>query len=89
MAPESLRAVALADQYVEMNRMPREAIDVKEAFSAPPALIKGYLRLSGYIGHGAVIDPHCNTIDVGIVVKTALVTDKYAQRYSTPTKSDE
>jgi putative hemolysin len=85
MAPTSLCALALPDQYVEMNRMPKEAIDVKEAFSALPALIKGYLRLGGYIGQGAVIDRQCNTTDVGIVVKTELVTEKYAQRYSTPT----
>lgn len=84
LAPAGMRVLALPDQYVEMNRVPRESIDVKEAFAALPALIKGYLRLSGYVGHGAVIDPHCNTIDVGIVVRTDLVTDKYAQRYSPP-----
>jgi putative hemolysin len=82
LAPAPLRSVALPDQFVEMNLMPREAIDVKEAFAALPALIKGYLRLSGYIRH-------CNTLDLGIVVKTEIVTEKYAQRYSTPTKSDE
>jgi L-ornithine Nalpha-acyltransferase len=84
LAPAYMRAVALPDQYVEMDLMPREAINVKEAFASLPALIKGYLRLSGFVGHGAVIDPHCNTLDVGIVVKTDMVTDKYAQRYSTP-----
>lgn len=90
LAPAELRATALPDQYIEMNRMPKEAIDAKEAFAALPALIKGYLRLSGYIGHGAVIDPHCNTVDVGIVVKTDRVTDKYAQRYSSNgAKSEE
>lgn len=84
LAPEAIRAVALPDQYVEMNLIPKEDVDVQKAFSALPALIKGYLRINGYIGMGAVIDPHFNTIDVGIVVKTDLVTDKYAQRY-TPT----
>lgn len=90
LAPADLRSVALPDQYVEMNLLPREKIDVKEAVAGLPALIKGYLRLNGYIGHGAVIDPHCNTLDVGIIVKTDLVTDRYAQRYSTPNgKSEE
>lgn len=90
LAPEGLRMVALPQEYVEMNRLPKETIDEKEAFAALPALIKGYLRVGGYIGQGAVIDHHCNTIDVGVVVKTELVTAKYAQRYSTPTfKSDE
>jgi len=84
LAPTELRAEALPDQYVEMDRMPLETIDKKESFANLPALIKGYLRLGGFIGHGAVIDRHCNLIDVGIVVKTALITDKYAQRYNTP-----
>jgi L-ornithine Nalpha-acyltransferase len=81
LAPENLRSVALPERYVEMNLMPKEEINVKAAFSSLPALIKGYLRLSGYIGKGAVIDKEYNTVDVGIVVKTDLVTEKYAQRY--------
>ncbi len=91
MAPVAMRAEALADQYVEMNLMAKDSIEPKEAFAALPTLIKGYLRVGGYIGHGAVIDRHCNTIDVGVVVKTELVAEKYALRYSTPTtaKDDE
>jgi putative hemolysin len=81
LAPENLRSKALPERYVEMNLMPKEKINVKAAFSSLPALIKGYLRLSGYIGSGAVIDKEYNTVDVGIVVKTDLVTEKYAQRY--------
>jgi L-ornithine Nalpha-acyltransferase len=89
LAPEHLRSEALAERYVEMNRMPKEAVNPKEAFVSLPALIKGYLRLSGYIGKGAVIDEEYNTVDVGIVVKTDLVTEKYAQRYSTNKNSSE
>lgn len=81
LAPENLRPRALAERYVEMNLMPKEEVNVKETFTGLPALIKGYLRLSGYIGLGAVIDPVYNTTDVSIVVKTDLVTDKYAARY--------
>jgi len=81
LAPEELRPFALPKLYVEMNLMPKEEVLVKESFANLPALIKGYLRLSGYIGLGAVIDPQYNTTDVSIVVKTDLVTDKYAARY--------
>jgi len=81
LAPPELCPRALSDRYVEMNLMRREEVDVKAAFSALPPLIKGYLRLSGYIGAGAVIDYDYNTTDVSIVVKTDLVTDKYASRY--------
>ena len=88
LAPEGIRPTALPDRYVEMNLMPKEAVDAKEAFSGLPALIKGYLRLSGYVGLGAVIDPEYNTTDVSIVVKTDLVTEKYAQRYGTENARD-
>lgn len=81
LAPSELRPVALKERYVEMNRLPKEKVDAKEAFVLLPALIKGYLRLNGYIGSGAVIDPEYNTTDVSIVVKTDLVTEKYFQRY--------
>lgn len=81
LAPEELRTVALNHRYIEMNCMPKEQVDVKRAFVSLPALIKGYLRLNGYIGLGAVIDMECNTTDVSIIVKTALVDDKYAHRY--------
>jgi putative hemolysin len=82
LAPPELRARALPDRYVEMNLMPKDQIDVKKAFSMLPALIKGYLRLNGYVGAGAVVDPEYNTTDVNIVVNTDLITEKYAQRYS-------
>jgi putative hemolysin len=80
-APRELCPVALQERYVEMNLMPKEQVDEKSAFVSLPALIKGYLRLGGYIGRGAVIDQEYNTTDVSIVVKTDRVSDKYAQRY--------
>lgn len=83
LAPAELQPRALPERYVEMNWMPKEQVNVKEAFSSLPALIKGYLRLNGYVGLGAVVDPEYNTTDVSIVVKTDLVTEKYAQRYAT------
>jgi putative hemolysin len=46
-----------------------------------PPLLKGYLRLGGFVGDGAVIDHQFNTTDVCIIVKTDLVTDKYYQHY--------
>ncbi len=83
LAPENLCPAALPSRFINMNLMEKEAVDTKQAFTMLPALIKGYLRLSGYIGLGAVIDPEYNTTDVSIVVKTDLVTEKYAQRYRT------
>ncbi len=81
LAPPALRPRALPDRYVEMRRMPPEAIDLKATLNELPPLIKGYLRLGGFVGDGAVIDEQFNTTDVCVVVKTDLVTDKYYRHY--------
>ncbi|MEZ5691636.1 MAG: GNAT family N-acyltransferase [Rickettsiales bacterium] len=81
LTPKEMCPRALESRYVDMNLMPKEMVDEKEAFSSLPPLIKGYLRLSGSIGDGAVVDIEYNTVDVSIVVKTDLITEKYATRY--------
>ena len=81
LAPPALRPRALPHRYVEMRRMPPEAIDLKSTLNELPPLIKGYLRLGGFVGDGAVIDEQFNTTDVCVVVKTDLVTDKYYRHY--------
>lgn len=88
LAPPELRPVALPDHYVDMNRMAREGLDKKAAFSAIPPLIKGYLRLGGYVGEGGYVDEPLQLLDVSIVVKTAAVTEKYVQRYGTAGKDE-
>ena len=42
--PEGMRVRARPELYVEMNRMPKDAIDPKAALHALPPMIKGYLR---------------------------------------------
>ncbi|MFC5358485.1 GNAT family N-acetyltransferase [Azospirillum himalayense] len=81
LAPEELRPVALPERYIGMDLMPRDRIDPKRALTVLPPLIKGYLRLGGFIGDGAVIDHQFNTTDVSIVVKTDLITNKYSKHY--------
>jgi putative hemolysin len=81
LAPEHLRPRALAHRYVDMNLLPPEAADRRAALVALPPLIKGYLRLGGFFGDGAVIDHQFNTVDVCVVVKTDLVTGKYFRHY--------
>ena len=63
-----------------------DAIDPRAALAALPPLIKGYLRLGGFVGDGAVIDRQFNTTDVCVVVKTDLVTDKYYRHYERQAK---
>lgn len=81
LAPPALRPVALPGLYTEMRRMPIESIDQREAIAALPPLIKGYLRLGGYVGDGAVVDPQFQTTDVAVIVKTDIVTEKYFKHY--------
>ena len=63
-------------------------IDRKKALTSLPPLIKGYLRVGGFIGDGAVVDEQFNTTDVCVIVKTDLVTDKYFKHYSRTAAGD-
>ncbi|GGJ30502.1 GNAT family N-acetyltransferase [Neoroseomonas lacus] len=81
MAPEAIRPRALPDRYVEMMRKDPATIETKRTLVGLPPLIKGYLRLGGFVGEGAVIDPQFNTTDVAVLVKTDLITEKYSKHY--------
>ena len=81
LAPPGLRPRALPHLYVDMRRLPASGFDPAAALAEMPPLIKGYLRLGGFVGDGAVIDQQFNTTDVCIVVKTDLVTEKYYRHY--------
>lgn len=81
LAPPALRPRALPRRYVDMRRMDPDRLDPRRALTQLPPLIKGYLRLGGFVGDGAVVDPQFNTTDVAVVVKTDLVTDKYYRHY--------
>jgi putative hemolysin len=85
LAPENVRLKTLPQFYETMNRMPKEAINEREALRLIPPLIKGYLRLNGKIGDGAFVDHTYNTTDVSIIVQTDLVTDQYFKRYGLET----
>jgi len=86
LAPPALRPRALPQRYVDMYRRPADGIDAARALTELPPLIKGYLRLGGFVGDGAVIDRQFNTTDVSIVVKTDLITEKYYRHYERQTR---
>ena len=69
--------------------MDRDQIDARAALNKLPPLIKGYLRLGGFVGDGAVIDPQFNTTDVAVVVQTDLVTEKYFRHYERQTREGQ
>jgi len=86
LAPPALRPRAIASRYIDMQRQPPGEIDFRQVQGLLPPLIKGYLRLGGFVGDGAVIDHQFNTVDVAVIVKTDLVTDKYYRHYERQTR---
>jgi len=99
LAPPGLCPKALPDRYVDMRLMPREAFDPNVAFdslkvdprsgaNSLPPLIKGYIRVGGFVGDGAVIDPQFNTTDVCVIVKTDLITSRYIRHYERSNRKD-
>jgi putative hemolysin len=81
LAPPDIRVRALASRYVNMNVLEPGSYDPRKAMARVPPLIKGYLRLGGFVGDGAVIDSEFGSTDVFIIVKTELVTEKYIRHY--------
>jgi putative hemolysin len=88
LAPPALRPVALKERSVDMRLLPEDRIDQRQALAELPPLIKGYLRLGGFVGDGAVVDHQFNTTDVSIIVKTDLVTEKYMKHYDRKSRRD-
>jgi L-ornithine Nalpha-acyltransferase len=87
LAEPELRPRALRERFVEMNRLPPDGYDKAAAEAELPPLVKGYLRLGGFVGDGAVIDHQFNTTDISVVVKCAAVTEKYYRHYERRAKS--
>lgn len=80
-APDAFCPRALPAHGIDMNIIPKDALNPKDALLKLPPLIKGYLRLGGFVGEGAYIDKQFNTIDVCVIVKTGLLSDRYRKHY--------
>lgn len=79
--PESMRVQALPQLRVDMNRMPKDAIEIRDALRALPPLIKGYVRAGCLIGDGAVVDRQFGTTDVLIYLPVAEMDPRYKSRF--------
>lgn len=84
LAPQPICPKALPHIQAEYKLLPKEEINEKRAFASLPPLIKGYLRLGGVIGEGAIIDPECNTVDVCIIVNRDLIDQRYVDHFTSP-----
>ncbi len=83
-APEEWRARAHDHLYVEMNRLPKDQINPREALKKLPPLIKGYLRVGAFVGDGAVIDHQFGTTDVLVVQPIAAIDPRYFAHFGAP-----
>jgi putative hemolysin len=81
LAPPEWRVRAHQDRHVAMDRLPAESVDAKAALRNLPPLIKGYLRLGGFVGDGAVIDHQFGTTDVLIVLPREIISPRYVSYY--------
>lgn len=87
LAAPYIRTTALPHRYVDMRLMDPAEVDPQKGISSLPPmnllppLLKGYLRLGGFVGDGAVVDEQFNTTDVCVIVKTDLIAEKYSRHY--------
>jgi putative hemolysin len=87
LAPEEWRVRAHEHLRVDMNMIPREAVDARAALKALPPLIKGYLRVGAYVGEGAVIDHQFGTTDVFIIMPVEAIRTRYFAHFGAPGES--
>jgi putative hemolysin len=80
-SPEPWRVRALANRYVSMDRVSREAIDAKAALVSLPPLVKAYLRVGATVGDGAVVDRQFGTTDVFVVMPIAQISSRYVSYF--------
>ncbi|TFF25455.1 GNAT family N-acetyltransferase [Jiella endophytica] len=79
-APEEWRVRAHTHRGTFFDDVPAN-IDQRRALAVLPPLLKGYLRLGGYVGEGAVVDHQFGTTDVLIVLPRANINPRYVGHY--------
>jgi putative hemolysin len=79
--PANLRVRARPELFVDMNRMPQDAIEAREGLRSLPPLLKGYVRAGCRIGDGAVIDRQFGTTDVFIYFPLSGIDARYKSRF--------
>jgi putative hemolysin len=81
--PEEWHAEARPERRASVQ--PRGATqDMKHIMRSLPTLVKGYLRLGCYIGHGAVEDHQFGTTDVLIILPVANINPRYFEKFGQP-----
>ncbi|HEY0836986.1 MAG TPA: GNAT family N-acyltransferase [Azospirillum sp.] len=90
LAPPALRARALSGRRVDLDPLAVRAasgdevaarFEPRAGTAGLPPLLKGYLRVGGFIGDGAVVDHAFNTTDVCLIVPMNALSGKYARHF--------
>ena len=81
LTPPEWYVRALPDRFVNMNLMPKEDINPREAWRTLPPMIKGYLRAGCFIGDGAVVDQQFGTTDVLILFPVTQIAERYLTKF--------
>jgi L-ornithine Nalpha-acyltransferase len=81
LAPESIRVQAHANGYQRLDLIAERDLDRAAASRAIPSLIKGYLRMGGFVGDGAFIDRPFNTTDICLVMDVANIPARQRDLY--------
>lgn len=82
LAPPEMRVRARGAAFQQMDLVPLDKIDRRQAMRMTPALIKAYLRLGGCVGEGAFVDHDFNTTDICVVMDASVMTDQARKRFS-------
>lgn len=82
LAPEEIRVRARADSFQPMDLIAEPDLDRVAAARAMPALIKGYLKMGGFVGEGAYIDRPFNTTDICLLMDVKRVSQKQLGLYA-------
>jgi putative hemolysin len=78
-APEEWQVPAQPHRGLEFGDI--TCADPRRALASLPPLLKGYLRIGGYIGGDAVVDEQFGTTDVMVVVPVANINPRYMEYY--------
>lgn len=79
-APEEWHVRARPDRGTFLPGSVQSA-DPRRALADLPPLLKGYLRIGGYIGEGAVVDHQFGTTDVLVVLPRENINPRYIGHY--------
>jgi putative hemolysin len=84
LAPAEWLVRAHEHLRVDMNMLPKDAINTRAAIRALPPLIKGYLRVGAYVGDGAVIDHQFGTTDIFLVMPVEAMSSRIFNHFGAP-----